>query len=208
MVCDVFNGPTSISYFCKSTDSISGDTFRYRPDAVLINTPTAFRTIFGPKGNVKKTEDYYRIWPRTTDHKSTWNVTDIPTHAQKRRVLNHAFSEKALRASEPFVHENVDRWLKLIDERRDNGNHVFNMATEMNHLVFDILGDLCFGKTFNMKEPGSKVQDVPEILAGFLTLMNPVRKLSCAEPYELKLTETRSASHRLPLGGSGFVLEA
>ncbi|KAI7230270.1 hypothetical protein KC330_g7052 [Hortaea werneckii] len=156
-----------------------GTTFRYRPDAVLVNTPTAFKTIFGPRGNVKKSDDYYRVWPKTIDVKSTWNVTDVHEHARKRRVLNHAFSEKALRSAEPSVHSNVDRWLDLFQEQGANGAKSFNMAHKINYLVFDILGDLCFGKSFGMKEPNSEVTNIPEILAEFLSLMNPI----CFSPF-------------------------
>lgn len=123
---------------------------------------------------MKKSDDYYRIWPRTVDINSTWNVTDIPTHARKRRVLSHAFSEKALRTAEPFVHSNVDRWLDLFDQRGEGGSTSFNMAHEMDYLVFDILGDLCFGKCFDMKEPGSNLTFAPGLIASFLELMNPV----------------------------------
>lgn len=152
---------------------------------------------------MKKSDDYYRIWPKTVDITSTWNVTDIPTHARKRRVLNHAFSEKALRAAEPFVHSNVDRWLELLDERGEKGSVAFNMATEVNHLVFDILGDLCFGKSFEMKEPGSKVTYVPELLATFLTMMNPVGFEAGASHFAQILILSRYVSRPGRIGGSG-----
>lgn len=48
------------------------------------------------------------------------------------------------------------------------------MAEEVNYLVFDILGDLCFGKQFNMKEPESDIKHVPDLMAGFLELLAPV----------------------------------
>lgn len=158
---------------------ILGTTFRYRPDAVLINTPTGYRTIFGPKGNVRKS-DYYRVWPKSSGVSNTWNATDVHTHAPKRRVLNHAFSEKALRSAEPFVQSNTDRWCELIADRIPSGDGEqpwstsLNMAHEINHLVFDILGDLCFGKSFEMKEPKSDKRYIPELLANFLVLMHPI----------------------------------
>lgn len=163
--------PSSISapYLC-----CAGPTFRYRPDAVVINTPNAFRTIFGPKGNVRKS-NYYRVWPRTADITSTWNVTDIPSHGRKRRVLQQAFSEKALRSVETFIHSNTDRWLDLIEENAQDGSKSFNMAHEINYLVFDILGDLCFGKSFGMKESNSGLRHIPDVLATFLKLFHPVR---------------------------------
>ncbi|KAF2167556.1 hypothetical protein M409DRAFT_22361 [Zasmidium cellare ATCC 36951] len=157
-----------------------GDTFRYRPDAVLINTPTAFRSIFGPKGNVRKS-DYYRVWPRTAEVTSTWNVTDIPAHARKRRVMNQAFSEKALKSAEIFIHDNVDRWLDLLGDQGKTGTTSINMAHEINYLVFDILGDLCFGQSFGMIEPGSEMRYVPEVLATFLQLFHPIAFSPLAE---------------------------
>jgi hypothetical protein len=53
----------------------------------------------------------------------------------------------------------------------------------MNWLVFDILGDLCFGKNFNMKEPGSDLRHIPEVMVSFLELLHPVssRLRSCVD---------------------------
>jgi hypothetical protein len=51
------------------------------------------------------------------------------------------------------------------------------MADEVNYLVFDILGDLCFGKEFNMKEPDSDLKHVPELIASYLELLAPVSTL-------------------------------
>jgi hypothetical protein len=48
------------------------------------------------------------------------------------------------------------------------------MADQVTYLVFDILGDLCFGKCFDMKEPDSKLRHVPEMMIGFMELVSPV----------------------------------
>lgn len=142
----------------------------------MFNTPSAYKTIFGPRGNVKKGE-YYEVWPRNVNTLNTWNSTSITTHARKRRVLNFAFSEKALRSAEPFIHSNTDRWLELIGKQTPNGSEwsdALNMTNWINFLVFDILGDLCFGKSFDMKEPGNELQHIPELMVSFLELLHPV----------------------------------
>jgi cytochrome P450 len=152
--------------------------FRYTPDSVVFNTPEGYKEIFGLHGNVKKTESYYRVWPHNVKITNTWNVTDPSAHARKRRVLNHAFSDRALRGAEPLVHKNLDRWLDLMGEQIKPGSEwstPLNMADEVNYLVFDILGDLCFGKSFDMKEPNSDVKNMPHLMASFLELMQPVR---------------------------------
>lgn len=156
------------------TNTHPGTTFRYRPDSVLVNTPTAYRTIFGPKGNVRKS-DYYELWPRTVDTINTWNCTDIEVHQRKRRVLNNAFSDKALRSAEPFILANVDRWCELLGQEAGSGwSKSLNVADWINYLVFDILGDLCFGKSFDMKEPSSQMRYVIELMGEFLQVMHPI----------------------------------
>jgi len=64
------------------------------------------------------------------------------------------------------------------------------MTHEVNYLVFDILGDLCFGKNFNMKEPDSKLKHIPELMAGFLQTLAPVSPLSCT------IERTKSYTHQ------------
>lgn len=96
------------------------------------------------------------------------------------RVLNHAFSEKALRSAEPFVLSNVDRWCEIIAGEIDETagwSTSLNMADWVNYLVFDLLGDLCFGKSFDMKEKDSDTKHVPHLMAEFLSLMHPVSRL-------------------------------
>lgn len=98
-------------------------------------------------------------------------------HSRKRRVLNYAFSESALRSAEGFLHANIDRWLELLGtlaEKDGEWTVSLNMCEWVNWLVFDILGDLCFGKSFDMKEPDSKLRHIPEMMISFLELIHPV----------------------------------
>lgn len=92
-------------------------------------------------------------------------------------MINYAFSESALRGAEVFVHTNVDRWLDLLGQQKEAGDawtNAIDMAEQVTYLVFDILGDLCFGKCFDMKEPDSKLRHVPELMIGFMELVHPI----------------------------------
>lgn len=136
--------------------------------------------MYGPKGNVKKGL-YYLVWPRNVDTITTLNAIDTEVHARKRRILNYSFSDKALRSAETFVLTNTDRWCELIDEHAataadgdDGWSTSLNMTDWINHLVFDILGDLCFGKQFNMKEPGNELRHVIHLISGFMQFMHPI----------------------------------
>jgi cytochrome P450 len=123
-----------------------------------------------------KKSDYYKLWPRNEKTINTWSSTELHVHARKRRVLNQAFSDKAMRSAEGFIHTNVNRWLELLGQQsgKDGWTPSLNMADHINYLVFDILGDLCFGKCFDMKEPESKLRHVPEMMLSFLELLHPV----------------------------------
>ncbi len=73
-------------------DEISGSAVRYRPDAVISQTPEAFRAIYEPKANVRKAKQY-QAWARHVIAQTTFTAIDKAVHARKRRVLGAAFSD-------------------------------------------------------------------------------------------------------------------
>lgn len=153
-----------------------GIQVRYRPDSVAINTPTAFREITGPKGNGQRVQGY-KIWPMNAGTCNTLQTIDNHEHGRKRRALMNAFSDKALRSYEPLVKQNVDRWCELLgDECTADGewSKPLNAADWLNWFVFDVMGDLCFGKSFGMKEADSDMRDVLHLMANMMATAYPV----------------------------------
>lgn len=74
-------------------------------------------------------------------------------HAARRRLLAHAFSEKSLRDSETFVSANINSWLDRIGDRKQSASpwsEPKNVSQWIRYLTFDILTDLCFGRSFNL----------------------------------------------------------
>lgn len=114
-------------------------SFRYRPDGLLFNSFQANRDIYEGNHNVKK-GNFYQMYPRKAGGGNTWNCVDKEArHARKRRILNAAFSDKALKTFEGCIVQHVDRWCELIGA--DNGwSKPRNMADWSDRLVFDILG--------------------------------------------------------------------
>lgn len=91
--------------------------------------------------------------------------------------MNHAFSDKALRSCEPFIHSNIDRWIELLDQEigEKKWSPSLNMARWADHLIFDTLGELCFGKSFGMKEHDSELRHIPTLMTDFMSTIHPVR---------------------------------
>lgn len=157
--------------------------FRYRPDGLLFNSPKANRDVYETKRNVNK-GIFYDACPQKTGFNNTWNCTDKAKHARKRRILNAAFSDKAVKSSEHYIIQHADRWCELLlDGGAVGWSAPRDMAEWSDWLVFDILGEsrpprslkivlmlfgfvgtrliplcftgeLCYARSFNTKEPG------------------------------------------------------
>lgn len=109
------------------------------------------------------------MFPHDASVSHTWSTTDDRIHAQKRRVLSQVFSVKSLRSAEHFIHINTDRWLQLL-ENQAHPNNPIDMCEWTNWLVFDILGEVCFGRAFDMKEPNSNLRHVPGLITTYMKI--------------------------------------
>ncbi|OCL05749.1 cytochrome P450 [Glonium stellatum] len=137
-----------------------GKLVRVGPNNLSINSNTALKSIYGYKSNVKKA-DFYSAFPA---NKNTYNVhssIDKTSHARKRRVLSYAFSDAAIKSLEKYILANVRTACQVIGQQGAGGQEKadskgwsapWNMANWCNWLVFDIMGDLVFGKAFGMLE--------------------------------------------------------
>jgi len=67
-------------------------------------------------------------------------------HGRKKRVLSHAFSEHALKDMEHLILDNIRTFCQQMQDMPGPKN----VGKWFNYLTFDIMGELCFGKTFGM----------------------------------------------------------
>ena len=145
------------------------------PSAVVFQSGQAFRDIYGFKSNVQRSK-MYSVWQRNKSSINTFTTTDLALHHKKRRILNPAFSEKSIRASEVFVQKHIDLWIELLPDgdTKDWSQHK-NMSEWTDNLVFDILCDLCFGRSLNVKYPGENpFKGIPKAIHTYSTFNYPV----------------------------------
>ena len=71
---------------------------------------------------------------------------NVKDHARCRRLMVHAFSDKALRQQEPLITEYVDLLMQRLRER--SGERA-DLTAWFNYTTFDLVGDLAFGEPFN-----------------------------------------------------------
>lgn len=114
-------------------------------------------------------------------------------HAYKKRIISQAFSDNAMRAMECYVIQVVDNFCaKLVDEKNTkektetmgqkperemrDWSSERNMADWSDYLAFDIMGTLCFGKSFGMLDSGTNryiLDTLREATSGLHTVTNP-----------------------------------
>ncbi|PQE26851.1 benzoate 4-monooxygenase cytochrome P450 protein [Rutstroemia sp. NJR-2017a BVV2] len=168
-----------------------GSSFRYKPTGILFNTSTAYHAIHSTRAPTQRAQ-FYAIWPRNSEDINTLQTVEKEAHARKRRVLNQAFSERALKEAEGFVLEHVGRWVQRlgeqvcgdrmgkvgeekVEEERGAWSKPINISDWSDWLVFDIMGELAFGRSFGLKEKGAnQFREMPHIIADYLKFMYPI----------------------------------
>lgn len=98
--------------------------------------------------------EFYKCFRAAPHAISTLLATEKAHHARKRRIAGQAFSETAMRTLEQYVvghvQEMVDRLNDAIvrpGDEKASWSQSLNMQNWSNWLVFDIMGDLVFGKS-------------------------------------------------------------
>ena len=77
---------------------------------------------------------------------------DDTAHSRQRRLLAHAFSDKALREQEPLLHGYVDLLISKLHEESHARDGVVDLVDWYRYTTFDIIADLCFGESFGNLE--------------------------------------------------------
>ncbi|EAW14333.1 cytochrome P450 [Aspergillus clavatus NRRL 1] len=138
----------TIHWKLKELHDQYGEVVRISPSILVYRSPNAWRDIYGHRKHdttsFVKDPDYYIPSPNG-EHILTANDAD---HARERRLLSHAFSERALREQESIVQQYVNSLILKLQEYAASGSAV-DMAKWYNFTTFDIIGDLAFGEPFD-----------------------------------------------------------
>ncbi|PYH59021.1 cytochrome P450 [Aspergillus niger CBS 101883] len=130
-----------------------GEVVRIAPNEVsLICGETAFPDIYGfrtgkMKGHLNMSKD--PVWYVTPSNgaPSILQAND-EDHSRGRRVLAHAFSDKALMGQEPLVQRYVDQLIDRLKEVTSANDEPVDMVKWYNWTTFDVIADLLFGEPF------------------------------------------------------------
>ncbi|KAL2075912.1 hypothetical protein VTL71DRAFT_855 [Oculimacula yallundae] len=77
---------------------------------------------------------------------------DDKEHARHRRIFSHAFSNRTLREQEPIIQQHISKMVGKLSEVCDKR---VDMSAWFNYVLFDTVGDLVVGETFDCLETQS-----------------------------------------------------
>ncbi|MCJ1284882.1 hypothetical protein MMC26_004219 [Xylographa opegraphella] len=118
------------------------DVIRTSPDELSFTAPAAWHDMYAQVPGRKALPKDMRLFVGI-DSIITANDAD---HSRLRRILAHAFSDKALREQEPLLQTHVDAFVAGMRERA--GGPV-DVTPWFSYYTFDVIGDLAFGEPFD-----------------------------------------------------------
>ena len=128
------------------------------------------------EGDIWTSKDSRLYRGSLTDTKSILVASDAD-HSRMRRLLSHAFSEKALRGQEAIMQGYVDLLVNKLTEAATSSDPIVDMSMWYAFTTFDLIGDLAFGEPFGCLESGGYHPWVAMIFSGFkLSALNQARK--------------------------------
>ncbi|KAH6679289.1 cytochrome P450 [Halenospora varia] len=132
-----------------------GPIVRYGPNRVSINTATALKTIYSSKSNSQKSS-HFDVFPKFFHSWSTQTIIDVEKfeHAQKRRAISKALHGiESKKYIEDVLLKYAEKFCGNIRKECGEGwSKAFNVSKVTSYMSFDIMGEVCFGKAFEMME--------------------------------------------------------
>ena len=139
-----------------------GKFVRIGPNTLSINSNTALQDIYAPKANVQKAH-FYTAFAPTPKHTDVFSTINKKDHARKRRTMASGFSDAAIRSQGVHMLENIVKFCEGVGPKAqhkkgsvqiagDVWGDAVNVGEWTNFLSFDVMGDLCFGKSFGLLE--------------------------------------------------------
>ncbi|KAK1450060.1 benzoate 4-monooxygenase cytochrome P450 [Colletotrichum melonis] len=134
-----------------------GPVVRVAPNELSFSSASSWQDIYGVRKGVEPfiKSEFYDGGNFAAEALSIVSERDPKKHAEMRRYLGTAFSDRFLKSQEPMVAECVDRLIEKIG-MVDVGTQGTDMVMWFNLATFDIIGSLAFGKDFGGVDSGKE----------------------------------------------------
>ena len=127
-----------------------GGAVRLAPNEVSYAVPEAWHDVYDQRPDhpqFLKNAMWMKL-PNGKEDPGLGGTTNIANHARMRKLMDTAFTYKALKAQESTVQSFVTLLMTRLREKASSGDGVVNAVDWFNFITFDIVGDLGFGESF------------------------------------------------------------
>ncbi|KAH6644308.1 putative cytochrome P450 oxygenase [Boeremia exigua] len=141
-----------------------GDVVRIGVDELSFVDPNAWKDIYG-HGHA----ELRKYFPPNAVNPNQIIAADSGNHFRMRRAMLPAFSERALSQQEPLIRVYLDLLIQRLSEYAESGRPA-DMVRWYNLTTFDLIADLCFGRSLGGLETGEsngwieKIEKMLEIM--------------------------------------------
>lgn len=124
-----------------------GKFVRYRPNALLVNSPDGFHDIYDNLKKVKKSKSYI-----VHGDGNLLGITDKTWYARYKKIFSQGFSDNANREHEPKVIGVIDTFIEKISEdaTTDGWSSPQNMSLWCNWLTTDAVTKVVFTTSWDL----------------------------------------------------------
>ncbi|OAL19048.1 hypothetical protein AYO20_11695 [Fonsecaea nubica] len=146
-----------------------GDIVRFGPDKLSFRTAQALYDIYTDrKANMIKT-GWTHVGETINPGVTTHIISDRQLHAARRKLLNNAFSDRAMNSLDKYMLAQIRKWCAHLGQASDSNSDdegtrekpatAWGKERDMGQwstlLTLDVLGELCFGASFNSMKSGA-----------------------------------------------------
>ncbi|KAK4159872.1 cytochrome P450 [Cladorrhinum sp. PSN259] len=138
-----------------------GPVIRLCPNELSFATVESWKAIYSPRVSsnrplVATKSKFYDMFGAGFSSSCVGSERDPHIHARMRRMLNPAFSTKALLAQEDIITGVIDLFVEKLGQLGGPGTNGLNMSQWYEMVAFDIMGELAIGESFHGVENGKQ----------------------------------------------------
>ena len=134
-----------------------GPIVRVAPNELSFSSAQSWKDIYGQRKShtIFVKSEFYDGGNFANQAHSIVSERDPAKHAEMRKYLSNAFSDRSLKEQEYLVADVIDKFILEVEKRGASPDGV-DMTLWFNLMTFDVIGRLAFGKDFEGLESGER----------------------------------------------------
>lgn len=141
-----------------------GVVVRVHPDELSFIGSSAWQDIYTTRPQLPKPT--FGALETPSGVPSMGTIPDAETHGRQRKIISHAFSDRALLSQEYILQKYSDLLIDRLRVQPNLDDGTLDICSWYNFTTFDVLGDLCFAESFHCLETAENHPWVASVFVG------------------------------------------